>query len=112
MNNQNIIDWSLCLKRAMNNEAIARELLGKIVEELPTELSQFKKTYQAGDTKKLKEQVHKLHGACCYTGLSQLEETINALEEALIKGSPEIDNLFSQLESAIEDVLNAYREFI
>jgi len=105
------IDWSLCLKLALNKEDIAREMLDRIVASLPQEKVQLTQAYQKHAYDELCKLAHRLHGACCYSGLPSLKIAAKNLEVAITnKVVHEYENLYHQLITAIDDVIIAYEE--
>lgn len=105
------IDWSLCLKLALNKEDIAREMLDRIVASLPQEKQGLQQAYQQQDHDNLCKLAHKLHGACCYSGLPSLKIAAKNLEIAITnKVVHEYENLYHQLIAAIDNVVVAYDE--
>ena len=77
------LDWQLAVKRTHQNPEAARSLLGDFVVLLPPTISTLKSMWKEKDFDGLKAEVHKLHGACCYTGVPKLQELASELEIAL-----------------------------
>lgn len=103
------IDWQLCLKNAMNNPQLAEELLAELIATLPTEQRAFAKSFAMQDWQTLREQVHKLHGGCCYTGVPDLQQACKALERAVVDNQiEEIKRNYRQVDACIEAILEQY----
>jgi two-component system sensor histidine kinase BarA len=102
------IDWSLALKRANQNEEAAKELLKSFIQLLPETLETLTKQWEAQDYNALKLEVHKLHGACCYTGLPKMQHLANETETALKLGQHPLVEEF--LPSLIEEGNKIVRE--
>jgi len=57
----------------------------------------------------LGDEVHRLHGACCYCGVPRLKEIVDTFESALKQGKQHMtEKLMVLLNEAIEDVQEAY----
>ena len=102
------IDWPLALKRANQNEDAAKELLTSFIQLLPETLETLTKQWEAQDYNALKLEVHKLHGACCYTGLPKMQHLANETETALKLGQHPLVEEF--LPSLIEEGNKIVRE--
>ncbi|XQW84297.1 two-component sensor histidine kinase BarA [Thalassotalea piscium] len=103
-----IIDWSLALKRAGYKETLAKDMLHGLVDSLPETKQHISEALTTQDVEQLKILVHKLNGACCYSGVPALGKIIHQIETQLKKGAA-IDNLepeFFELFEHIENVLN------
>lgn len=77
------IDWQLALKRANQNEESAKELLEGFIAMLPDTIALLHGLWKRKNYSALKVEVHKLHGACCYTGLPRMQHLANETESAL-----------------------------
>ena len=83
MNHNQVLDWTLAIHRANNNEALAKELFGLLIKELPQHQRELMQAAQHNDFDTLKMITHKIHGACCYCGVPALHNDIAKLETAL-----------------------------
>ncbi|MDO6692073.1 7TM diverse intracellular signaling domain-containing protein [Aliiglaciecola sp. 3_MG-2023] len=77
------VDWSMALKIANQNEAAAKDMLNAFVAELPELISQIEGAWKVTDKLALKQLIHKLHGACLYTGVPMLLDLCDELETAI-----------------------------
>ncbi|MCW8090959.1 hybrid sensor histidine kinase/response regulator [Alteromonas sp. ASW11-130] len=77
------IDWPLALKRSNHNPAVAKELLEDFINMLPDTLHIITDTWERNEFADLGTEVHRLHGACCYTGAPRLQELTKQMESAL-----------------------------
>ncbi|MCU7553333.1 ATP-binding protein [Alteromonas sp. ASW11-19] len=80
------LDWQLALKRANQNANAAEELLRDFTNLLPASVDVIKHAWDDRNYTSLKAEVHRLHGACCYTGLPKLQHLTSELETALKLG--------------------------
>ena len=101
------IDWQLALKRANQNQDTARELLTGFVQLLPDAIDTITVLWKTKNYESLKAEIHKLHGACCYTGLPRLQQLANQLEGALKLGQyDDANNHITDLLEEAEKVLS------
>lgn len=101
------IDWQLALSRANKSEKIAGELLEEFAQQLPDSLVEIEKAYRLQNWKLMQQQVHRLHGASCYTGVPKLQRICAEIEiELKEEHFSEAKRKFPELKSAIESVLS------
>lgn len=104
------IDWDLGIKLANNKSVLAKELLTLLVAELPQTRSNINQAFQQQDFKAMHQQIHKLHGACCYCGVPRLKEIVSELETKLrAKNLTNIEKLLQILNHEIEQILVAFQ---
>lgn len=100
------IDWQLALSRANSSEKIANDLLNEFAQQLPKDLEDIEQAYRLQDWESMKQKVHRLHGASCYTGVPKLQQISNEVETELKeKHFDEARRKFPELKDAIESVL-------
>lgn len=80
------LDWQLAVKRANQNRDIALELLGDFVSHLPKSVEMIRTEWNARNYKGVQDEIHRLHGACCYTGVPKLQALANRIESNLKLG--------------------------
>ncbi|GAB3012936.1 hybrid sensor histidine kinase/response regulator [Bowmanella dokdonensis] len=83
------LDWSLAMQQANDNPHHARQMLDAFVQQLPAIVTQIKQAAREPDFDTLEQLVHKLHGACCYTGVPRLRALCQQIEEKLKTGEHE-----------------------
>jgi two-component system sensor histidine kinase BarA len=111
-----IIDWPLALKRSANKADLAKEMFLGLVESLPEMQQSISKAIEAKDIALIKRLVHKLNGACCYTGAPNLAKITTQLETQLKMGSnieelePEFFEFFEHIEQVLFAVPEALKE--
>src|SRR5690606_18223291 len=66
------VDIGLCLQRARDKADLARDMLMGVIEMLPATLQAIGET-STNDNETLLAQIHKLHGACSYSGTLRLQ---------------------------------------
>ena len=101
------IDWPLAIQRAGNEKEAALSFFDSFVERLQTHANEIESGWQQQRTDLLVESIHKLHGACCYTGVPKLQEYCQQAEtmlktEGLENNSAAISNLLLEIERVAE----------
>jgi two-component system sensor histidine kinase BarA len=97
------VDPGQCLQRARNKPDLARDMLQGVIDLLPA----LNQSLQGNpDDDALLNQVHKLHGACCYSGTPRLQAASLALEEILKGDADDVE----QRHSAIAELRAASGE--
>ncbi len=105
--NAKAVDWQLALERTGDREELAKEMLTGLIEGLPESQKEISNALVKDDTNELKSLIHKLNGACCYTGVPNLSTVCQELETQLKKGAdlddlePEFLDLFEQIEQVL-----------
>ena len=113
------MDTSEHMKKVAKEEALADEMLAMLHADLDEDLRILKSGWQANDFMAVLERVHRLHGACRYCEVVELESACNQLETRLktykTLANPEIKRGFQQLiESLVQlkaSPLQKVREF-
>lgn len=103
-----IIDWPLALKRAGNKEELAKEMLKGLVQSLPETKQNISEALISQDVELLKVHIHKLNGACCYSGVPKLGRITHQIETDL-KNNVSIDDLepeFFEFFEHLDNVLS------
>lgn len=103
-----LIDWPLALQRAAGKPELAQEMLLLLIKSLPQSDKQIRQAITDNDQQVLLHALHKLHGACCYTGVPRLKNLLEALETQLKKGAsikllePELYELDDVIQMLLE----------
>ncbi len=107
-----IIDWPLALKRSANKAELAKEMFLGLVESLPETQLSIREAINMQDVAQIKRLIHKLNGACCYTGTPNLAKITTQLETQLKMGlsTEELEPEFLEFFEHIEQVLFAVPE--
>lgn len=103
------VDWVQALKLTANKEDLAKEMLKGLVESLYPAQVNINATYAQNDLKKMREEVHRLHGACCYCGVPALKTAIAKLETAIV--NKDIQNINFLLVEANKEI-NRLKEYV
>ena len=104
------INWPLCVKKSSGNHALAVDFLTQFVVELHRNRDEFIQLKQDNDLQGLEFLAHKLHGACCFCGVTQLQQQVAYLE-GLARVVNHVDSLepeFLKLIEHIDAVLHEY----
>ena len=103
-----LIDWHVALQRAAGKPELAQEMLLLLIKSLPQSDKQIRQAITDNDQQVLLHALHKLHGACCYTGVPRLKNVLEALETQLKKGAnikllePELYELDDVIQMLLE----------
>ena len=97
----------LCLSRARNKAELAKEFLRDLLRDLAISRQAIEASAQTGDYTSLLHEVHKLHGACCYSGVPRLQKCSYQLEDLLKRSSNSVD-----IHSAVAELLQAIEELL
>ena len=91
------------MTRTGGKEQLAREMLTGLVDSLRENHQNISQALANNDAEKLKSLIHKLNGACCYTGVPNLANVCQELETQLKTGitlenlEPEFLEFFEQI---------------
>ena len=107
------VDSARSIQLAAGNKELAWEMLEMLLTGLDSDLHTIRESLEQNDQDALLERVHRLHGACRYCGVPQLEEACYRLETRL-KQAPDLSgdsilNGIDRLVKAIEQ-LQFWRE--
>lgn len=111
-NNQNLaINWQLCIQKLSGNQTLAREYLAAFVAELPHNQRELLQLTQEHDYNGLADAVHKLYGACCFCGVSTLQNQLSILEKQLLSKEqhPDLETNVSAILQEIDKILEEYQ---
>ncbi len=108
---QIVIDWSECLELNNNNARQAKRLLRLLGRELDTAKVQIHSCLMDQNWPILKGVIHRMHGACCYSGIPRLRLAAAALEEQLETGdNHDTRVLIHKVMQEIDLVLHSLKE--
>lgn len=99
-----IIDWKLALQRAGHKKMLAKDMFIGLVNSLPESKANISEALISQDIEQLKVLIHKLNGACCYSGVPSLGKVTHELETELKRGiglddlQPEFFEFFEQID--------------
>jgi len=107
--NTEAIDWHLALSRTGKKVHLAKDMLSGLVSSLPETKLLISEAITCQDTEQVKMLIHKLNGACCYTGVPALGKITQQIETMLKQGQP-LDNIepeffefFEHIERVLEE---------
>jgi two-component system sensor histidine kinase BarA len=106
---EGVVDWPLALERSAGKVELAKEMFLALVDSLPQTKQSTEEAISSRDTDKVKRLVHKLNGACCYTGTPNLAKITIQLETQLKNGLSieELEPEFLEFFEHIDQVLNS-----
>ena len=100
------VDIGLCLRLANYKPDLAVEMFSMLLETLPQEIENIRTSMAENKDESLLELVHKLHGACCYTGVPLLKSAAQRFEYAIKNGDKSSwEDMFTQLNDAADGVI-------
>ena len=113
MTQEQAINWELCMERAAGREEVATEMLSAIIDELPLHKRELLQAIEQRDTNAIANSAHKLSGLCCYSGLPQLKDAAQILEEEITQDEttpihPLFDNLILNIDRVLEHYQASY----
>ena len=105
-----VFDRAGLLNRVMQDEALARLLINRFLEDLPGQIRQLQTFAAAGETQHVREQAHQIKGACAAVSGEALRALAAVLEAAGKAGDlatitarmPEVDAEFVTLQAALQ----------
>jgi two-component system sensor histidine kinase BarA len=101
-------DRALALHQVGGNEAIADELIGMMITELPDQRAAMRTALEHGRLEALREEVHRIHGSASCCGTPAVKQACQALESALLDGEyGRADELHTVLETEIARLIEA-----
>ena len=77
--------WQLAMQRANDNEAISRQMMYEFMQLLPDARAALEDAENRLDLDALQQEIHRLHGASCYTGAPVIQSLASHIEGALKK---------------------------
>ena len=105
------VDWALSLHIATGKPKLAKELFTMMIISLPKEQQLINSAFKNNKLQQLQEQIHKLHGGCCYTGFSKLKYIAKSLEQKIITYNKDNQNQLDQITNYIA-LLNKEIDFL
>ncbi|MCA6221692.1 ATP-binding protein [Photorhabdus antumapuensis] len=108
------INWALALQQAVGKEQLAIIMLQMLVDSLPTIKTITEKVLSGEMVEDYQQQIHKLHGSCCYSGVPQLKALCQLIEQQLQQGIPltNIEPELLELTDEIDHVLTAAQKIL
>jgi len=77
------ISWEKCLTLANGKKDLALDMLSMLIKSIPDTRDKLEKHRQSKAVTELVQEVHKFHGATCYTGVVTLKQYCLQLEKEL-----------------------------
>ena len=81
-----LVNWPMSLERAGGKCSLMKEMLQMLVNSIPPSRAAIQQAASTQDVAQLLQQIHKLNGACCYTGVPRLKQLSELLETQLKQG--------------------------
>lgn len=87
----------------MGKQDLAIDMLTMLLDSIPTTIVAIEKAISAQQSAELLKIIHKLHGACCYTGVPQLKKLAYSIESEL-KRHIEISDIEPELLELLDEL--------
>lgn len=81
-----LVNWHEALERAGGKQTLVKDMLTMLVDSIEPTRTALELATQQDDAQQVLQLVHKLHGACCYTGVPRLKNLAELLETQLKQG--------------------------
>jgi two-component system sensor histidine kinase BarA len=102
------VDWELAMFRSNHNPEVARSFMDDFVTHLSEHHTDIQMHAENCQIENLLASIHKLHGACCYTGVPRLQTLCLALEASLKKNrsyrfEDEVHRILNEMDLLVKD---------
>ena len=102
------------MARLMDDEDLARRVVGGFLEDIPRQIEVLKGYLEAGDAASAERQAHSIKGASANVGEERLREVAFEMEKAAKAGDlesitarlPELEIQFARLKESMSEFLN------
>ncbi|MBB3168272.1 response regulator [Simiduia aestuariiviva] len=101
-----VVDVQESLRLANNKPNLARDMLNMLLDTLAEDQQSMQSSFKAKDYKSLETTVHRLHGGCCYCGVSRLRSAAHQLDKSLqAKDTSQLSEQMEHLDIEINALL-------
>ena len=101
----------MALQACGNKPTAAGEMLEMLFQTLADDSAAIVQAIEANDIEQARERIHKLHGACCYCGVTQLKNCCDAMETLIKKEMSEyLTDTLLHFHAAVDALLDWRRE--
>lgn len=97
-----VMNLQEALRLSNGNKALARDMLSKLVQDLPSDAELIVKLYKEQRWSELQERIHHLYGGCCYCGVPELRQAAAELDNLLLGGHTPPHRELNRLLKAIQ----------
>ncbi len=105
------VDKPAALQACSNKPEAAVEMLNLLFQTLEAERTAIVQAIQTSDLAQARERIHKLHGACCYCGVTHLKHCCDAMETLIKKEMNEhLADVLPHFNTAVDTLLDWRRE--
>ncbi|NHB89471.1 ATP-binding protein [Photorhabdus tasmaniensis] len=99
------VNWQLALQQAAEKEQLAKKMITMLVDSLPDMKAITERVLSGDIVDDYQQQIHKLHGSCCYSGVPQLKALCQLIEQQLQKNVP-LTDIKPELLELIDEIDN------
>ncbi|MBU2115003.1 MAG: response regulator [Gammaproteobacteria bacterium] len=102
--NSKLVDWNQALERAGGKHALVKDMLQMLLDSITPNRQALQQALQNDNSQQVLQLIHKLHGACCYTGVPRLKALAELLETQLkqAKTLAELEPEFLELDDVLQ----------
>jgi two-component system sensor histidine kinase BarA len=105
----NAIDWDASLSLCYNDQAAAIEFLDDFTKRLSGHAKEIENGWNAQASQEVLASIHKLHGACCYTGVPYLKAYCDQAQTLLKQQQTQgLTHIIASLLTEIDRVIEAW----
>lgn len=99
-----LIHWQTAIERAAGKHDLMKEMLHMLIASITPTRDALQQAIAVKDEQQVLQHVHKLHGACCYTGVPRLKNLAELLETQLKQGKSltELDPELLELDDILQ----------
>ncbi|MEH8016193.1 response regulator [Rheinheimera muenzenbergensis] len=99
-----LVDWVQAQERAGGKTALVKDMLQMLLDSIAPTCQALQQALQDDNNQQVLQLVHKLHGACCYTGVPRLKSLAELLETQLKQGKSlaELEPEFLELDDVMQ----------
>lgn len=99
-----VYDEKLALERASGDETLVKKLNQLMLEDIEKQIPIIQDAYHHKNWETLHYQLHRLHGACCYTGFPELQQQLRTLLDAIkVNDIETIESMQDALIQTLQD---------
>ncbi|WP_460856116.1 response regulator [Rheinheimera gaetbuli] len=99
-----LVNWEQAQERASGKTALVKDMLQMLLDSIAPTCQSLQQALQDENAQQVLQLVHKLHGACCYTGVPRLKSLAELLETQLKQGKSlaELEPEFLELDDVMQ----------
>ncbi|MCP8898896.1 response regulator [Gilvimarinus xylanilyticus] len=101
------VNLSQCLSLANQKVELAEDMLRMLIDSLSDEKKKINDAFKAQNWAQLQEQIHKLYGSSCYTGVPHLRSLAGLIDKTLqARETDALGHMLTSLNTAIDQLID------